>query len=688
LYDYGYSGDSDDYCGGYGYLDCGNNVRSHPCGGNYYGHDCGAYLYADCGATTEGSSYFDVYSPCNGYGYGYPCGGLEYDSDCNGYFGDYGYSSSTPCGNSFYLYDYGYSGDSDDYCGGYGYLDCGNNVRSHPCGGNYYGHDCGAYLYADCGNDYDGSCYFDAYGYGNGYGYGDDCGALSYSNNCYGSVVSYCDDDDEDDHSGFYFDYYSYCDDDSDNDGYYGDLYHTGHGEYEPCGDYGYGFNNDLYVDYECDYESRKVCPGIDIDEDNYQECPEGLLWNGEECVGLDECMCISDDYNHPSGSVWKEDGGCTNCICIDGQAKCTKEVCDDVTCSPGYVQIVPVGSCCPVCTPTNVTCDTHLVGETWEENCEVCTCAADGSSQCVAVECPVCDLVCEDDEELVSIDNGCCPRFECKSKGSVTYVYVCATVKNCPAGYTVSDVVDEHGCINRTCTPPDHCIYNGDVHMPGVTWDEDVCLECTCSATPNADGEYTSECTSIQCGKCSSGYTYVPVPGECCGDCVPITCHYDGIEHSVGQTWAPEADNCTTCSCTMNPVTGEVYTTCQQASCPLMTDNCPADKIVTSEDGCCTYCEATKECQPQKTTYDTVELDGCVAQAPLDIMTCEGSCTSQSVFSFESGNFTKQCSCCSTMETEDRTVDLVCPDGSTKTITYQTATSCGCASKKCEDLP
>merc|ERR1712157_297479 len=228
---------------------------------------------------------------------------------------------------------------------------------------------------------------------------------------------------------------------------------------------------------------------------------------------------------------------------------------------------------------------------------------------------------------------------------GSITYVYICPTVCDCPAGHTVSDVVDEHGCINRTCTPPEHCIYQGDVHMPGTSWDEDVCLECTCSATPNADGEYTSECTSIQCGKCSSGYTYVPVPGECCGDCVPITCHYDGIEHSVGQTWAPNDDNCTSCECTMNPVTGEVYTTCQQASCPLMDPYCPADKIITSE----------------------------------------GSCTSQSVFSFESGNFTKQCSCCSTQEVEDRTVDLVCPDGSTKTISYQTATSCGCASKKCE---
>jgi len=581
-----------------------------------------------------------------------------------------------------------YCDDSDDYDGAYGYLDCGNNVRTTPCHGGDYNFGHGTYLYADCEGDVDGSSSFGVYSpcYGRGYGY--PCGGIEYSNNCYGTVVSRDRDDDDDCHSGFYFGLFGGCDDDSDNDGDYDSFHSTGHGSVPCDGTYGYGYDSDLYIDIDCDYESSKMCPGVVYDEDTFQECPEGLLWNGEECVGLDECMCISDDYNHPSGSVWKEDSGCTNCICIDGQAKCTKEVCDDVICEPGYAKTIPAGSCCPVCTPSNVTCDKHLIGETWEANCEVCTCTESGSV-CTAVECPVCSLVCADDEELVSTGtSGCCPTYECKAKGTITYVYICAAVKECPTGHTVSDVVDEHGCINRTCTPPSHCVYQGDIHMPGTTWDEDVCLECTCSATPNADGEYTSECTSIQCGKCSEGYTYVPVPGECCGDCVPITCHYDGVQHSVGQTWAPHDDNCTSCECTMNPVTGEVYTTCQQASCPLMDPYCPADKIVTSEDGCCTYCEAAKECQPHKTTYDTVELDGCVAQEPLDIMTCEGSCTSQSVFSFESGNFTKQCSCCSTQEVEDRTVDLVCPDGSTKTITYQTATSCGCASKKCEDLP
>merc|ERR1712179_470458 len=116
--------------------DCDSNGYGYPCGGSYYGGDCGSYLYADCGDYNSGSCYFDAYSPCRGYGYGYPCGGLNYDSDCNAYFGDYGYSSSTPCGDGFYLYNYGYSSDSSDNSGVYGYLDCDSNGYGYPCGGS------------------------------------------------------------------------------------------------------------------------------------------------------------------------------------------------------------------------------------------------------------------------------------------------------------------------------------------------------------------------------------------------------------------------------------------------------------------------------------------------------------------------------------------------------------------------
>merc|ERR1712048_1351584 len=85
---------------------------------------------------------------------------------------------------------------------------------------------------------------------------GDDCGALSYSNNCYGSVVSYGDDDEDDCGSGFYFGLYGYGDDDSDSDGFYYGLDHDSDYDGEPCGDYGYGFEHDLYAYFDCDYDS------------------------------------------------------------------------------------------------------------------------------------------------------------------------------------------------------------------------------------------------------------------------------------------------------------------------------------------------------------------------------------------------------------------------------------------------
>lgn len=83
-------------------------------------------------------------------------------------------------------------------------------------------------------------------------------------------------------------------------------------------------------------------------------------------------------------------------------------------------------------------------------------------------------------------------------------------------------------------CEAPDYCVYSGDNHEPGETWTEDLCVECTCSADADATGEYTVECRNIKCGTCSSGFTYVPVAGACCGDCVPVTCHYDGVEYAV----------------------------------------------------------------------------------------------------------------------------------------------------------
>merc|ERR1712183_147274 len=119
FYNYDSCDDSDDYCGGYGYLDCGSDVYTTPCDGDYFDYGHGTYLYADCDGQDQKSTSFGVYSPCYGYGYGSPCGPVDVSNRCNGYFGNYGASSSSPCGDDFYFYNYDSCDDSDDYCGGY-----------------------------------------------------------------------------------------------------------------------------------------------------------------------------------------------------------------------------------------------------------------------------------------------------------------------------------------------------------------------------------------------------------------------------------------------------------------------------------------------------------------------------------------------------------------------------------------
>merc|ERR1712243_361540 len=60
-YNYGVCDESDDYDGAYGYLDCGNNVRTTPCYGGDYNYGCGTYLYADCEGEDQGTSEYTAH---------------------------------------------------------------------------------------------------------------------------------------------------------------------------------------------------------------------------------------------------------------------------------------------------------------------------------------------------------------------------------------------------------------------------------------------------------------------------------------------------------------------------------------------------------------------------------------------------------------------------------------------------
>merc|ERR1712136_9224 len=260
--------------------------------------------------------------------------------------------------------------------------------------------------------------------------------------------------------------------------------------------------------------------------------------------------------------------------------------------------------------------------------------CCPEYACECDSNKCDRGVLSCPRGQHLVEKTvNSCCTTTKCACDA-------CEEPETCKEGYSVAETTDSCGCVTRTCTPPMECVYYGDAHAPGLTWMEDICTECTCSDAPNAQGEYEASCTAIKCGTCSEGYTYVPVAGQCCGDCVPTVCHYESKQYAPGQTWTDSDNSCTTCECMIDPMTNEVFSQCTAPQCP------PTDGM----------------CDPE------------------DIMT-----TSDSVFSSALGRFQKQCSCCSAVKTEQRQIDLTCPDDSVKTYTYEVATECSCHATSCD---
>jgi len=455
---------------------------------------------------------------------------------------------------------------------------------------------------------------------------------------------------------------------------------------------------------YEC------VCDRCTCANNAVPTCKNGevpVVVDPTACCPSYDCVC--DKSRCPSTSSSKCASGfkrvATNSpsdCCESFECKCDVTKCPavkSITCpsKPGY-KILSTGQkkmqpglpdCCPV---------------SYES---VCVCDVDA--------CPVDDVTCKPYERKYQTNAGdCCPKYACECDMSscqqgvklcplkhhvvqkiindccttrVCECDACVDPTPCEDGWdTINEKIDVCGCKTHQCKPPSVCLIDGVEHAPGAVWMEDICTECTCESSVG-DSCPSLQCTPIKCGTCSAGYTYVPVAGQCCGDCVPTVCHYNGKQYAPGQTWTSPDNKCTTCECMIDPVNNEVYSQCNAPSCPPIDDKCAPEDVITTADGCCTYCapkSAPQNCRPVVDYVEEFELGGCKSQGKVNVTMCEGQCTSASVFSIDSGKFEKQCSCCSTVKTEDRTVDLVCPDGSKKEYVYKIATECKCGATTC----
>jgi len=455
---------------------------------------------------------------------------------------------------------------------------------------------------------------------------------------------------------------------------------------------------------YECVCD-RCTCPESAVPTCDHGEVP--VVSDPTACCPSYDCVC--DQSRCPSAANKCASGykrivtsKSTDC-CQTYECQCDAAQCppvEDVTCpdKPGY-KVLRTGieksqpglpDCCPVSYQTICVCDVdqcptdnEVTCQPWERKYQTNAgeCCPTYACECDYSTCDKGATSCPTKQHLVETKiNDCCTTSKCECDE-------CVDPTPCESGWTECNVkFDQCGCKTFECEPPSVCLVDGIEHAPGAVWMEDICTECTCESSMFGK-MHSSKCTPIKCGTCSAGYTYVPVAGQCCGDCVPTVCHYNGKQYAPGQTWTSPDNKCTTCECMIDPVNNEVFSQCNAPSCPPVDDACDPADIVTTADGCCTYCvpkSKPQNCRPVVDFVDEFEFGGCKSQGKVNVTMCEGQCTSASVFSVDTGKFEKQCSCCSTQTTEDRTVQLVCPDGSTKDYIYQVATSCACGATTC----
>ncbi|XP_078659996.1 extracellular matrix organizing protein FRAS1-like [Branchiostoma floridae x Branchiostoma belcheri] len=215
------------------------------------------------------------------------------------------------------------------------------------------------------------------------------------------------------------------------------------------------------------------------------------------ECAGR---SCSDRNQEYLDGQQWKPDP-CTTCVCRHGNRHCVHTTCpENPICPPDTLSVVREGSCCPDCVPRQAPCDvagvTRYSGDMWNSTgCEVCTCEA-GTVSCFTAECA--QLNCQGSEEVIQKPGKCCP--ECSSPGA-------------------------------------ECQVQGRIYQDGESWELDLCRRCSCR-----QGQV--QCYHETCAPCPPGTSTAHVPGECCGDCKPVSCG-----ESCASCDAQNPDSCTACT-------------------------------------------------------------------------------------------------------------------------------------------
>ncbi|XP_068541597.1 von Willebrand factor C and EGF domain-containing protein isoform X5 [Anas acuta] len=269
-------------------------------------------------------------------------------------------------------------------------------------------------------------------------------------------------------------------------------------------------------------------------------ECPPGSCPSASppDCCSCQPAKCSFRGRTYVHGARFSlDEDDCTTCICRGGEVECSFAPCPALDC-PQHQRHLRPGQCCFTCRdpprPSGCFVDDNgvefPVGQIWSpgDPCELCICQADGSVSCKRTDCV------ETCPYPIHIPGQCCP--DCSAAG---------------------------------CTYMGQIFYNNET-FPSLL---DPCLSCICLLGSVA-------CSPVDCAIFCT-YPFHP-EGECCPVC--NDCNYEGRKVVNGQTFSPEGQPCTRCTCQL----GEV--SCEERPCPHSCTEPPALPAA-----CCPACQDTQ---------------------------------------------------------------------------------------------
>ena len=294
-------------------------------------------------------------------------------------------------------------------------------------------------------------------------------------------------------------------------------------------------------------------CQQPDCNQDEYVGTLPG------HCCQSCQPKFIVDPYPHceHEGVYIHPAEPCSRCSCFHGEISCmdfSGECMLPDNCES--VQAIE-GICCPVCMNITscavITEGLHDEGDTWSENCSMCTCEA-GTINCLQQTCP--ELNCTYNEVSGFLPGDCCPSClprliiepppqppPCQQEGLFTDpVNPCLTCY-CHDGHTACldsfnacdqlptnckqvefitgqccPICQDETVEEITITAPVTCTLDGQMLADGESMPQGLCSTCTCIHGQLACDQ--QRCPDIKCP-----FSLVPVfsPDQCCpSSCSP----------------------------------------------------------------------------------------------------------------------------------------------------------------------